>query len=154
MKKVFDYGHKTAANQMRTPLKKLVQNVGTKYRQDISKKLNNKIKVNIFIPVHSTQVMVRHVTREALVSKYQSGIQTDQREQTSMISAAVTAEPSGTDLPTKIMIMDSNIAKGDYDLSIIIPIDMTESEKAAYENDWRTYQERNSNIEKHRVQAY
>jgi hypothetical protein len=40
---VFDYGHRAAADQMRTSWEKLVQFVGTNYGQDISNELQNKI---------------------------------------------------------------------------------------------------------------
>jgi hypothetical protein len=39
---VFDYGHKAAADQMRTSYEKLIQYVGTTYGQDISDELHNK----------------------------------------------------------------------------------------------------------------
>ena len=54
----------------------------------------------------------------------------------------------------KIAILDNDISKGYYDLSKKIPIEMLESEKTAYVNEWRTYQELNTNLEKHRGQAY
>ena len=58
------------------------------------------------------------------------------------------------EIPIKIAIMDNRIAKGYYDLANKIPIDMSESEKTAYGNEWRTYRERNSKLENHRGQAY
>ena len=54
----------------------------------------------------------------------------------------------------KIAILDNDISKGYYDLSKKIPIEMLESEKTAYVNEWRTYQELNTNLEKHRGQKY
>ena len=67
-----------------------------------------------------------------------------------MIRAAATADPSDVELPTKIAIMDNEISKVDYDLANKIPINTSESDKTAYGNEWRTYQERNSNLEKNR----
>ena len=54
---VFYYGHKAAADHMRTSWEKLVQHIGTKYGQNISNDLDKKIKVNIVTPVHSTEVL-------------------------------------------------------------------------------------------------
>ena len=62
---------------MRTSWEKLVQNVGTKYGQDISNKLNNKIKVNIITPVHLIEVLVSHATGEALIHTGQYNIKQD-----------------------------------------------------------------------------
>ena len=50
--------------------------------------------------------------------------------------------------------MDNDITRGDYDLANKILIEMSQSDKTAYGNEWRTYQERNTNLENHRGQAY
>jgi hypothetical protein len=57
---VFDYGHRAAADQMRTSWEKLVQFVGTNYGQDISNELQNKIPVILSKPVHTPEVLARH----------------------------------------------------------------------------------------------
>ena len=54
---VFDYGHKAAADQMRTSWEKLVQYVGTNYGQDISNELQNKATVTLPEPTHSVTVI-------------------------------------------------------------------------------------------------
>jgi hypothetical protein len=64
---VFDYGQKSAADQMRTSWEKLVQYVGTSYGQDISNKLQNKIPVTIVEPVHTPEVLARHVIQEQMI---------------------------------------------------------------------------------------
>jgi hypothetical protein len=58
---MLDYGHKAAADQMRTLLEKLVQFVGTNYGQDISNELQNKIPVILPKPVHTPEGWARHV---------------------------------------------------------------------------------------------
>jgi hypothetical protein len=57
---VFNYGHRAAADQMRTSWEKLVQFVGTNYGQDISNELQNKIPVILSEPVHTPEVLARH----------------------------------------------------------------------------------------------
>ena len=44
-----------------------------------------------------------------------------------MLREAATADPSDAELPTKIAIMENEIAKGDYELSNEIPIEMSKS---------------------------
>ena len=85
---------------MRTSWEKLVQNVGTKYGQDIRNELKRKVKVNIVTPVHSNEFLVRHATREALVQTVQSNIQAYFRTQESTTSLAETTDPSDEELPT------------------------------------------------------
>ena len=57
-----------------------------------------------------------------------------------MLRSEATADPSDAELPMKIAIMDNEIAKGDYELSNKIPIEMSQSDKTTYFNEWRTYQ--------------
>jgi hypothetical protein len=64
---VFDYGHRAAADQMRTSWEKLVQFVGTNYGQDISNELQNKIPVILSEPVHTPEVLARHAIHEQMV---------------------------------------------------------------------------------------
>ena len=64
---MFDYGSKGAADQMRTLWEKLVQYVGTNYRQDISNELRNKVEVMIDEPEYSDKILDRHANRAAVV---------------------------------------------------------------------------------------
>ena len=107
--------------------------------QDIRNELNNNIKVKIVTPVHSTQVMVRHSNRESLILTGKFSIQKYRRAQERMLREAATADPEDVELPTKIEILYTKIAKGYYELSNEIPIDMSESDKTAYGNGWHTY---------------
>jgi hypothetical protein len=61
---VFDYGQKSAADQMRTSWEKLAQYVGTNYGQEISNELQNKITVILIEPVHTDVVLLKHGLRE------------------------------------------------------------------------------------------
>jgi hypothetical protein len=64
---VFDYGQKSAADQMRTSWEKLLQYVGTNYGQDINNKLQNKVWVVLTEPVYTNDVLARHSVREVMI---------------------------------------------------------------------------------------
>jgi hypothetical protein len=72
---VFDYGQKSAADQMRTSWEKLVQYVGTNYGQDINNELQNKVWVVLTEPVHTDDVLARHSVREVMIRNGQLNIQ-------------------------------------------------------------------------------
>jgi hypothetical protein len=73
---VFDYGHRAAADQMRTSGEKLVQFMGTNYGQeDISNELQNKIPVILRKPVHTPEVLARHAIREQMVQTREENLQ-------------------------------------------------------------------------------
>ena len=71
----------------------------------------------------------------------QSNIQTARETQKIILEAAVAA---GIDdaAPMKLPILENEIAQGDYEVIVDIPIVMTDSEKTQSKNDWRTYREK------------
>jgi hypothetical protein len=150
---VFDYSQKSAADQMRTSWEKLVQYVGTNYGQDISNELQNKATVTLTQPVHTTEVVTRHGLRESMIRTGQTNIQQARRAQEAILLTAVNA---GVDLeaPMKLAILQNEIAQGEFSATVDVPIELTDSEKTQYNNEWRTYRERNGNLIKHRGQAF
>ena len=50
--------------------------------------------------------------------------------------------------PTKVAILENDIAQGDYKVNVDVHIIMTESEKTQSINEWRTYRERNDQLKK------
>ena len=150
---VFDYGHKAAADQMRTSWEKLVQYVGTNYGQDISNELQNKITVTLAEPVHTPEVLARHATREQLIRTGQANIQRARQAQLFILRAAV-ATATDPEAPMKLAILENEIAQGDFEQNEDVPIEMTDSEKTHHSNEWRTYRERNAQLLKHRGQSF
>ena len=150
---VFDYGHKAAADQMRTSWEKLVQYVGTNYGQDISNELQNKVTVVLPEPVHNPTIMARHAIREQMIRNGQANLQQARLAQQFILEAAVTAAVD-PEAPMKLAILNNAIAEGDFEQNVEVPIEMTDSEKTQYSNEWRSYRERNAQLMKHRGQAF
>jgi hypothetical protein len=82
---VFEYGQKSAADQMHTSWEKLAQYVGTNYGQDISNELQNKITVIIFEPVHTADVLLKHSLREIMIHNGQMNIQRARKSQETIL---------------------------------------------------------------------
>jgi hypothetical protein len=143
---VFDYGQKSAADQMRTSWEKLVQYGVTNYGQDINNDLQNKVWVILTEPVHTNDVLARHSVMEVMIRNSQLNIQQARQAQETILKAAVQA---GTDMdsPMKLVILQNKI---EFLASIEIPVVLTDSEKTQFRNDWRTFRERNTNLIKHR----
>jgi hypothetical protein len=64
---VFAYGHKAAADQIRTSYERLTQYVGTTYGQDISNVLLNKTTLVPQEPVHKAAIITGHDAREQMI---------------------------------------------------------------------------------------
>ena len=150
---VFDYGHKAAADQMQTSWEKLVQYVGTNYGQDISNELQNKITVTIAEPVHTPTIMARQAIREQVIRTGQVNLRQARLNKKTMLEAAVIAAVD-QDAPIKLVILDNEIAQGELEMNMEVPIDMTDAEKTHYNNEWRSHRERNALLLKHRGQAF
>jgi hypothetical protein len=108
---VFVYGQKSAADQKHTSWEKLVNYVGTNYRQDINNELHSKITVVLAKPVHTDDVLMRHSVREIMIRTGQLNIQRARQAQDNILRASVLA---GIDLdaPMKLAILQKEITQG------------------------------------------
>jgi hypothetical protein len=138
---------------MRTSWEKLAQYVGTNYGQDISNKLQNKITVILVEPVHTDDVLLKHVLRETMIRQGQMNIQRARKAQETILDAAVIA---GIDMeaPMKLAILQNKIAQEGFSANIEVPIVLNDSQKTQFSNEWRTYRERNADLIKYRGQAF
>jgi hypothetical protein len=150
---VFDYGQKSAADQMRTSWEKLVQYVGTNYGQDINNELQKKVWVVLTEPGNTDAVLAIHSVREVMIRNGQLNIQQARQAQETILKASVQA---GTDMdsPMKLAILQKDISQGKFATNIKVPVELTDSEKTQFSNDWRTFRERNTNLIKHRGQTF
>jgi hypothetical protein len=137
-KNVFDYGQKSASDQMCTSWEKLVQYVGTNYGQDINNEFQNKVWVVLTKPVHTNDALARHSMREVMIRNGQLNIQQARQSQEAILKATV---QSGTDMdaPTRLAILQNEISQGEFSASIEVPVVLTGSEKTQFSNDWRTF---------------
>jgi hypothetical protein len=112
--------------------------MGTNYGQDISNELQNKILVMLTEPVHTLEVLARHAIQEQMVCTRQQNIQQAHSSKRAILeaAAAVGVDP---DAPMQLAILDNEIAEGDYKQNKKVPIELLDSEKTQYNNDWRTY---------------
>jgi hypothetical protein len=88
-----------------------------------------------------------------MIRNGQLNIQQARQAQDTIIKAAV---QSGMDMdaPMKLAILQNDISQDEFAASIEVPVVLTDSEKTQFSNDWRTFQERNTNLIKHQVQAF
>jgi hypothetical protein len=133
---------------MRTSWEKLVQYVGTNYGQEINNELQNNFWVILTEPVHTNDVLARHILREFMILNGQLNIQQARQAQETILKASV---QSGTDMdaPMKLAILQNKIAQGEFSASIKVAVVLTDAEKNQFRNDWITFQERNTNLIKH-----
>jgi hypothetical protein len=98
-------------------------------------------------------VLARHSVREIMIRNGRLNIQQARQAQETILKASVQA---GTDMdaPIKLAILQNEIAQGEFSASIEVPVELTDSEKTQFSNDWRTFRECNTNLIKHQGQAF
>jgi hypothetical protein len=145
---VFDYGQKSTVDQMRTSWEKLVQYVGTNYGQDINNELQNNIIVVLIEPAHTDDVLMRHSVREVMIPTGQLNIQRERQSQETILKASLL---SGIDMDAlmKLASIQNDVAQGEFAVNMEVPVELNDSDKTQFSNDWRTFRERNTNLIKH-----
>jgi hypothetical protein len=138
---------------MRTSWEKLVQYGGTNYGKDIRIELQNKVTVILVEPVHTPAVMARHTIREQMIRHGQANLQQVCLAQQFIIEIAVNAGVN-PEAPMRLAILNNVIAEGDFKQNVEFSIEMSDSEKTQCNNEWRSYRERNTQLLKHRGQAF
>jgi hypothetical protein len=80
-------------------------------------------------------------------------IQWARQTQETILKASVLA---GIDLyaTMKLVILQKDIAEGYFAANIEVPVELNDSEKTQFSNDWCTFQERNANLIKHRGRSF
>jgi hypothetical protein len=144
MEQVF-YSQQGTADQMRTSWEKLVQYIGMNYGQDISNELQNKAVITLAELTHSATVLARHVVHETIAHTSQTNLQAARHAQMLLLEVLV---DSGVDpeAPMKLAILQNEMAQVEFEAAVDVPINLTNSKKTQWSNDWRTYHERNSQL--------
>jgi hypothetical protein len=107
--------------------------------------VHNKTAVILAEPVHAASVMTRHAAREQMVRAGQANLHQARRAQQLALQAVVAAGVD-PDAPMKLAILNNAIAEGDFQQNLEIPMELTDSEKTKYSNEWRTYRERHAQL--------
>jgi hypothetical protein len=131
---------------MRTTWEKIVHHVGTIYGPDISNELLNKKYVSIPEPKYTQETLAKHATRAPRVQSQQQRLQTARRAHERALKKAIVARDE--DATMKLAILENEIEEANYQETVELPIKMDELEKTHYDNEWRTFRERNSRLEK------
>jgi hypothetical protein len=110
--------------------------------------LQNKITAIIVEPVHTDNVMARHGVIEVMIRSGQLNIKRERKSQEKILQATVD-KGDDMDAPMKLAILQNKIAQGEFAANIEVPVELNDSDKTQFSNEWRNYLEHNANIIKH-----
>ena len=90
-----------------------------------------------------------------MVRTGQANIQAARETKKIVLQNAINSTPMvDTNGPKKLAILENEIAEGAFERDTPVTIQMTDSEKTAHSNQWRTFRERTAQLEKHRGQIF
>ena len=146
---------------MRVTMEKVQQFVGLKFGEDIANELQNRVKVVLPPPKHSTVAIARHVEYEQLIRTQQTTLLTAMRAQLKALEDAVAAAGSGgvssvssvdDEALLKIARLKNEIAEIEFESKQEVPHKLTSEESPLYGNEMKTHSLRVATLEKHRGQ--
>ena len=98
-------------------------------------------------------LLIRHKQREVLIRNVANNILIVCQAQEHILEAAVT---TGTDIdaPIQLAILQDQIAKINFQVTVFVQVRLTDSEKVQQQNAWSSYRTRNVELLKHRCQVF
>jgi hypothetical protein len=98
--------------------------------------------------VNTNDVLARNILREVMIRTGQLNIQLARQAQETILKSSVLTGIC-MDPPMKLTILQNEISQGQFAANIEVPVELADSEKTQFSNDWRTFRERNANLIKH-----
>ena len=113
--------------------------MGTSYGHDISNDLQNKIAVVLSEPEYELEILTRHGARETMVRDGQDNLRAARELQRASLQTMMDAGNSPADTPFKLAVVENEIAQGEFDAMSPVLMVLTDAEKKANSNAWRSY---------------
>ena len=109
--------------------------------------------VTITEPQYTAAVLAKHELQET--RRQAQGLHLIQASRIQRL-ALEEAVAVGNDFtaPMQLAVLDNETEEAAYQLSVPLPIHLDKNEATLYHNEWRTYRERNSSLERQRGQAF
>jgi hypothetical protein len=136
-----DSGNKGKDGDMlRTSMEKMATYIGTMYGDEAAQEWTSGKKITLSEPA-SHAIRDRHaawvkVTRERIELRLKS-----QRAEKTAIEAEINQAPTNHGLLKELREVDDQIARGDIKLNDEVEMKLTDDEKTAHSNAWRTHRE-------------
>ena len=149
---VFDYGHKAAADQMRTSWEKLAQYCGTINGQDILNELSNRTPYILQAPTYTPEVLARHQQNEIMLMDVWKKLQVARENERKVLEQEVIDKVR--EAPMKLARLEGEITKAAFQMKQPVPVEMTPEEHSLYQNEVKSYEAQRQRHKSHRGQAY
>jgi len=126
----------------------------TKYGNEAAQEWTSRKKITLSEPAYSQAIRDRHAarvktTREQIELRLKSP-----RAEKMAIEAEINQAPTNRGLLKEMREVDDQTARGDIKLNDEVEIKLTDDEKTAHSNAWRTHRETTESLKKSRGKLY
>ena len=141
-------------DMLRTSMEKMATYIGTKYGDEAAQEWTSGKKITLSEPAYSQAIQNRHAarvkaTRERIELRLKS-----LRAEKAAIEVEITQAPTDRGLLKEMREVDDQIARGDIELTDEVDMKLTDDERTAHSNAWRTHRETTESLKKSRGKIY
>jgi hypothetical protein len=142
-------------DMLRTSMEKMATYIGTKYGDEAAQEWTSGKKITLSEPAYSQAIRDRHAARvKATRERIELRLKSLRAEKTA-IEAKINQAPTNCGLLKKrLQEVDDQIARGDIELNDEVEMKLTDDEKTAHSNAWRTHRETTESLKKSRGKIY
>ncbi len=135
-------------DMLRTSMEKMATYIGNNYGNEAAQEWTSGKKITLSEPAYSQAIQNRHAarvkaTREQIELRLKSP-----RAEKAAIEAEITQAPTDPGLLKELREVDDQIARGDIKLNDEVDMKLTDDERTAHSNTWRTHQETTESLKK------
>ncbi len=135
-------------------MEKMATYIGTKYGNEAAQEWTSRKKITLFEPAYSQAIRDRHATTvKATREQIELRLKSLRAEKTA-IEAEIIQAPTDRRLLKELQKVDDQIARGDIELNDEVEMKLTDDERTAHSNAWRTHRETTESLKKSRGKIY
>jgi hypothetical protein len=128
--------------------------IGTRYGDEAAQEWTSGKNITLSEPAYSQAIRDRHAARvKATRERIELRLKSLRAEKTA-IEAEINQAPTDHRLLKELQEVDDQIAKGDIELNDEVKMKLTDDERTAHSNAWRTHRETTESLKKSRGKIY
>ena len=141
-------------DMLRTSMEKMATYIGTKYGDEAAQEWTSGKKITVYEPAYSQAIQNRHAARvKATRDRIELRLKS-LRVEKAAIEAEIIQTPTDRGLLKEMQEVDDQIARGDIELTDEVDMKLTDDERTAHSNAWRTHRETTESLKKSRGKIY
>ena len=141
-------------DMLRTSMEKMATYIGTKYGDEAAQEWTSGKKITVYEPAYSQAIQNRHAARvKATRDRIELRLKS-LRVEKAAIEAEIIQTPTDRGLLKEMREVDDQIARGDIKLTDEVDMKLTDDERTAHSNAWRTHRETTESLKKSRGKIY